>query len=219
MRRALIGLFVVVQLGGCGATTYAPYDQKDAAAPPFERRVFAHVAPELASHPRRCAMVTPGERDGDGALSAAVARSLRRQLADHFERVVGAQESARAASRWGYDADSDSDLRRMAERLGCDAVLRWRALDGAGRFALVWADRRIGLEVELVRAADGLVLWQASHVGVRWAGGAPMSWLALPVAVAHAAQLHQDEDGVSSLIDDVVRRVTATLSVLSSGSP
>jgi hypothetical protein len=219
MQRALIGLLVASQLGACAATTYAPYDQKDAAQPLFERRVYAHVAPELASRPLRCVMVTPGERDGDGALMAAVAASLRRQLADHFERVIAAEESARAAGRWAYDTDSDPDLRRMAERLDCDSALRWRVLDGAERFALVWADRRVGLEVELLRAGDGLVLWQASHVGVRWAGGAPLSWLALPVAVAQAAQLHQDRDGIASLVDDVVRRVTATLSVLPSRSP
>lgn len=220
MRRALIRiggwLVSAALIGGCTATTYAPYDERETATPLFERRVYAHVAAEMAHDMPRCVMIVPADPGLDRGIASRVAGSLGRHLADHFGRVVGSEESTRAAGRMAYDAAGEQEQRALAAGMACDSVLRWRVLDGSGRFAVILADQRFGLEVELVRARDGLALWQASHLGNRWAGGAPLSWLALPLAVAQAVQLHHDDDGFASLIEDVVRRMTATLSVVAS---
>ncbi len=209
--------FIVAALaGGCTATTYRPYDQREAATPLLERRVYAHVSAEIASDLPRCVMIVPADPGLDQSITSRVTGSLRRHLVDHFERVIGSEEAERAAGGMAYEGAGEQEQRALATGMACDSVLRWRVLDGSGRFALIWADQRFGLEVELVRSRDGLALWQASHLGNRWAGGAPLSWLALPIAVAQATQLHNDDDGFTSLIEDVVRRMTATLSVVAS---
>ncbi len=219
MRQALtrIGFcFIAALAEGCTATTYRPYDQRESAASPFERRVYAHVAPEMAQDMPRCVMIVPADPGLEHGIASRVSGSLRRHLADRFERVIGSEETERAAGRMAYDGAGEQEQRALAAGIACGSLLRWRILDGSGRFAVILADQRFGLEIELVRARDGLALWQASHLGNRWAGGAPLSWLALPMAVAQAAQLHHDDDGFASLIEDVVRRMTATLSVVAS---
>ena len=63
----------------------------------------------------------------------------------------------------------------------------------------------------MVRLADRSLLWRARHTGIRADGGLPTSFVSVAVHAALATRFAADQDVEPSLVDDVVRRLTATL--------
>ena len=78
-------------------------------------------------------------------------------------------------------------------------------------YILIWAQRSVGLEVTMRRTSDHVELWKARHQGIRAEGGLPLSPVSMAVSSFNAARFYSDDDVTPSLIDDVVRRLVASL--------
>ena len=115
------------------------------------------------------------------------------------------------AARAGLDLTDPGDRLLFHENAayGHEAVLR--SIRARADFALVWAQLSLGLEAQLSRARDGLVLWKARHTATRSDGGIAISPFGVVSSAVEATALVSDGDQLVSLAADVTRRVIATL--------
>ncbi len=93
----------------------------------------------------------------------------------------------------------------------CPALLRWRVLEAGHDNALVWSRKHISLNAALIRARDGVALWRARSTASRSSGDVPLSLFSLPLGVLRAVAFQGDDDAVASLLDDLARRMLASL--------
>ncbi len=109
------------------------------------------------------------------------------------------------------DPADPGDLRRLAAATHCRTALTWRMIDTGEVFLGVWSERHLDLEATLAPMGDKAPLWRARHAGRRSDGGLPLSPLSVPFVVADVALRHRDSKLDASLVDDVARRLFATL--------
>ena len=207
-------------LGACAAlialaasaactTTYRSYDGTAAAALPWDREIIYDVDPAIYSSAPECVLVAPAAPDSP--LSEIIERALARHLSEKVSRVIGPAERRRAERELALDLSDARDRRHFASASGCGAILEWTVLAAEDDYAVVFSQRRFGMEVALTRPGDGAKLWQAAHVARRADGGLPLSLVSVPLAAFEATRFHQDEDIVASMVEDVARRLFVTL--------
>ena len=63
----------------------------------------------------------------------------------------------------------------------------------------------------MIRSSDDVTLWKARHTASRSDGGLPLSPFSAPLSAFQAASLAGDDDVTPSMVEDVVRRLFATL--------
>ena len=64
---------------------------------------------------------------------------------------------------------------------------------------------------EIFRARDGALLWQSHAEASRSSGDVPLSLYSLPLALVRTAAFQGDDDAVASMLDDLARRILASL--------
>ncbi len=207
--RAGVALIACLAVAGCITTNLVPYDEAGGENPFFERRVAFVVGEAFHRSPPDCAVVLPVAAPPN--VAAMVESALFRYLTGRLSRVVGPLERRRAVRRLAVDLADPDGRRVLAANTRCSAFVRATVTDWGDDNVLVWARRRFGLDVALVRAADGAALWKARHASYRSDGGLPLSPFSVAFSAFEAARFYADGDIAPSLVDDVVRRTVATL--------
>ncbi|OFW42021.1 MAG: hypothetical protein A3J29_00560 [Acidobacteria bacterium RIFCSPLOWO2_12_FULL_67_14b] len=207
----MVALTVAVA-AACSPVRYANEGETGDRTPVLARTVTYTVERAFYSEPPRCVIVMPFDGPGDDRRRGAlVEAAFARHLALKVGRVVDPARRNREARDRALDLDRDGDRRRLARDLGCDALLEGATVAADATFALVWAEVRFGISASLERSEDGRLMWRASHTAERSAGGLPLSVLSLPVDAYSAGRLMNDGDVLPSMVDDVVRRLMASL--------
>ena len=211
-RRSACLAALVLVTAACTEVCYLREGDAGTAGGPLDRTVIYKVDGAFYRSPPRCAVVMPIRwPDADLRLVRQVEDALGRHLTAKVDRVIGPAARDRAARRRVYDLGDAEQRRRLARALGCDTVVEGETRAAESTFALVWARTRFGLAVSLERASDGRSLWRASHTAERSAGGLPLSILGMPKDAFSAGRLMKDGEVFPSMVDDVVRRVMASL--------
>jgi hypothetical protein len=167
-------------------------------------RAFYDDAPQ-------CIVVLAGPVAAGIVAGERIAAALARRLSALVARVIHPAERRRLERALAVDLAHPADARHFAAATQCPAFLRWRIV-GAGRDnVLVWSQKHIRLCAEIIRASDGALLWRAQAKASRNSGDVPLSVLSLPLAVLRAAAFQTDEDAVASMLDDLARRLLASL--------
>lgn len=161
--------------------------------------------------PPRCIIVLAGPTLGSVAAPAHIAAALARQLSGRVERVIHPKERRRRIRDLAVDLDHPDDARHFAAATKCEAFLRWKIYNGGHDNALVWSQKYLQIGAEITRARDGALLWQAHSSASRSSGDVPLSAFALPIGMLRAAAFQNDDDAVASLLDDLARRLLASL--------
>ena len=134
-----------------------------------------------------------------------------RQLSGRVGRVIHPRERRRRVRAMAVDLDHPDDARHYAAATRCGAFLRWKILNAGHDNALVWSQKYLQVGAEITRARDGALLWQARSSASRSSGDVPLSVFSLPLAALRAAAFQDDDDAVASLLDDLARRLLASL--------
>lgn len=215
-RRWIVLLVVGTALGlvaGCsGPTRYTGYEAETNQSEAFGRSVEFEVSRAFYQDPPACAVVMPfaGTATND-PRTVIVEESLARQLSIHLSRVIG----PRARERWvrdlAVDLANERDRKTLARASGCGFLLESAPWGEGAVFALFWTQERVGLEVRLLRARDGVLLWKARHVATRSEGGIPLSPLSAVYNILSVGDFKADGDVPVSLVDDATRRMVQTL--------
>jgi len=155
-------------------------------------------------------MLPYGDKDTPSDSGRGVERALARYLFEKVDRVVGPVARDRVAVLQGVDARSSDGIKIILRHFRCDYVIRSTPIGDSGVYALVWAQARVGLQVQLEHGRRGTVLWRARHVATRSDGGIPLSPLGVVSNMFWAARLKSDGEQFKSLADDAARRIMRT---------
>lgn len=207
---SIAGLAAV--LGACSQTRYAGYGKVPEEANPFSRTVEYEVTGAFYEDPPTCATVLPFAGDGPNDPRAPIVEeSLARQLSARLTRVIGPRMRDRLVRDLAVDLGNPRDRKAFASGARCGAFVESKPWGGEGVFAVFWTQERIGIEVRMVRASDGEVLWRARHVATRSKGGLPLSPISAVYDLVTVGDFKTDRDLPYSLVDDATRRLVATI--------
>ena len=204
----LAGLLVL--LAACVNTSYGSYQAAEAPPTAQERRVDYEISRSLFDNPPDCAMVLPLQGAPSPEQADILERALARQLSERLPRVIGPRERRKLARRYALEPGNPADWPSLTRLTECDSLLDAALTEARDDYALVWAQRSLGLETALIRIADLTVLWRARHKAARSDGGLPLSPLSLAMEGADAARFAADNDVLPSLADDLARRILIT---------
>jgi hypothetical protein len=167
----------------------------------------------LMRDPPACVLILPGRKRPEMPVnSARIDKAVERFLAVRFDRVIAGRHRDEMARHLALDLDNTADRAVFARSTGCQHALAVGVTGGGLSYAVIWAERRLGLELELSRiGAPEHVLWRARDAGARGDGDLPLSPLAVAGAMFRAARLAGDQGQGASLLDDVLRRMMASL--------
>lgn len=217
---------------------YQVHAEFDAAPPrcvailPFELETV-HANPVEASDPNSSPLASFAGGGRQGAASGADTFDNGPDGSDPSEEYIKRQGQAETVRRAFYahlslHGQKDIELRRVdfvlsrmlaAERndlarvgvaLGCDALLIGKVTKfGSGFFGL-YSSVAVGADVRIVRAWDGAVLWDGSHVARSRGGSVPVSPIGVIMSIVNAANNLGGEQ-YKRVTDDLARRLVSTI--------
>ncbi len=161
--------------------------------------------------PPQCVAVLPGPAQTGIVAGERIAAALARQLSSRVARVIHPRERRRLVRDMAVELHHPADARHFAAAVDCPALLRWQVLDASHDNALVWSQKHLSLGAEIIRARDGALLWQATATASRSSGDPPLSLFSLPIAILQVAEFQDNDDTVASMLDDLARRMLASL--------
>jgi hypothetical protein len=165
----------------------------------------------LWADPPACVLVLPADTAAEIGLSPRQAEeALARHLAGRFDRVIGPARRDALIRRLGLVLDHPGDRRRLAARTGCRHAALARFWGGRG-WGVVWSETRIGVDLAILRLADGEHLWLGRDSARRGDGGLPLSPVSAAVAAGLAARAALDRETAASVLDDALRSLLRDL--------
>jgi len=97
----------------------------------------------------------------------------------------------------------------IGKALHCDALLIGEITEYDADFLGLYSQISIGVDLKLIAAKDGTVLWQGHHIAKSHGGGVPITPLDIAVGVYSATENISDEQ-VVRVEDDLFRRLLST---------
>ena len=208
---AVLAIGIVV--AGCAKTNYVGYDKETASVPGVPLRTVAvQVDDAYFSDFPDCTIIMP-TRTAAGLedFKPLVEGALGHHMTKKVSRVVGGTERDLRARQASLEVGRTEDRKGLAEATGCKTLLYSRVVGPGHTYLVVWSQVQIGLEIVMLRAADGQVLWKARHIADRSGGGLPLSPIGLAVDTYASTQFSSDREIAESVVDDAVRRLVRSL--------
>lgn len=212
----LLGLAVAA----CGSPAYVdrsrPGGIADEVPPPIVDAVVFENSPALEAEPPGCVAVLPFTDANAGvppdAETQAELESVRRAFHAHL-----APRNRRVVALWRIDAvlaamsvSRRDDRRALGAVLGCDSLLAGSVTSFGRVFLGLYSRVQVGANVRLIRARDGVVLWQGSHRASSHGGSVPISIPGIAFGVIDAAANMRDEQP-QRVAEDLARRLVGTI--------
>jgi hypothetical protein len=211
-RLKLTAIVILLISAGCTRTQYVALGNENASRISPFRQVGFETAPSLAENFPECTIILKTETGrGLQILGPIVEEALSRHLSRKLARVVDAADRTVFAQRAALDLVHEADIQALSPLTNCSTYLRSRVVGSGKTNLLVWSQIQIGIEVAMVRAVDGVVLWRARHMAQRSDGGVPLTPIGAIVDTYYSARFSSDGEAVISMVDDTVRRLTHSL--------
>jgi len=211
MRRLFLFALIALVLAACKTTSYRSYDASADEVAPLSQDVRFDVADGFYRDSPDCAVVLAAPAGVPANLANIVERAVARNLREKIRHVIDPAARQRAEFELALDLDDPQDAKRFAAIKKCRHFLRIHQAAVEDTYAVLWSERRLTLELALHRARDNAVVWRVAHTASRGDGGLPLSPLGLGSAVLRAGLSSSDVEAVPSLVDDMMRRMFATL--------
>jgi hypothetical protein len=213
LKKTVTVLAIGFVAAACARTSYVGYDKETASVPGIPLRTVAvKVDDAYFSDFPDCTIIMP-TRTAAGLefFKPLVEEALGHHMTKKVSRVIGGTERDIRARRAALEVGRTEDRKELAEATGCKTLLYSRVVGPGHTYLVVWSQVQIGLEVVMLRAADGHVLWKARHIADRSDGGLPLSPIGLAVDTYSSTQFSSDREIAVSVVDDAVRRLVRSL--------
>ena len=201
--RWLVRLALALLLAGCSHPNYVDQGAGQSAGW-IGQDVTFQVFDAFNAVPPHCIAVLPLTA-ADPEQGKIVRQSLLAHLSVQSRRAVRPERVDYVA------AQTKGDLAELGRAIHCDALLWGRVTEYGSHFWLLYSRVAVGVDLELVRAADGAVLWQGQHVAVSHGGAVPLDLVGVAMGVADAVGNVANDEQELRLTDDVARRLVSTL--------
>lgn len=192
-------------------TSYHSYGASKGKPEVFGRRVDFLISSDFYRDPPDCVLVMRAVGTAKNNHRRMIEQSAARHLRGKLKRVIGPDERDVLLRRLALDLNHDGDRKRFARMQSCRHFAKLEIQKIEENYALIWAQRRVGLAMAIYGESRDSPLWKASHNAGRGDGGLPISPLSLGVAAFSAGRLQGDRDMMPSIIEDVFRRMLVSL--------
>ena len=213
LQKAVAVLAIGIVVAACARTDYVEFNRGtgSVAGVPL-RTVAVEVDDAYFSDFPDCTIIMP-TRTAAGLenFKPLVEEALGHHMTKKVSRVVGRTERDLRARQASLEVGRTKDRKGLAEATGCKTLLYSRVIGPGHTNLVVWSQIQIGLEVVMLRAADGHVLWRARHIADRSEGGLPFSPIGIVIDTYSSAQFSSDREIAESVVDDALRRLVRSL--------
>jgi tetratricopeptide (TPR) repeat protein len=201
---------------GCASPSFVDKGKEDASGSrdPFNSVVF-QVHDAYKSSPPNCVAVLPFEtsaKDADEGISVDQTETVRRafyaHLAPQGKRDIELPRINFVLSK--MDEAERTNVMMVGEQLNCGAVVQGHVTEYGSNFYGVYSKVAVGADLKLLRAVDGEVLWEGSHVAQSHGGSVPLSPIGLAMGIYDASNNVREEQ-IYRIIDDLARRLVSTI--------
>ncbi|EME72029.1 hypothetical protein H261_00580 [Paramagnetospirillum caucaseum] len=98
----------------------------------------------------------------------------------------------------------------LAEQIKCGTILEGEITEYGTTFLALYSRVAVGVDLKMVRAADGMVLWEGHHTAASHGGSIPLDPVGVAMGVLDAASNIRDEQ-ILRVTDDLARRLVSTI--------
>lgn len=211
--KAAAALAIGFVAAACARTDYVGFNKGTASAPGFPiRTVAVEVDDAYFGNFPDCTIIMPTRAAaGLENFKPLVEEALGHHMTKKVSRIVNHTERDLRARQNALDILHIQDRGELAKATECPTLLFSRVVGPGHTYLVVWSQVKIGLEVVMVRAEDGHVLWKARHIADRSDGGLPLSPIGIAIDSFSSAQFSSDREIAESVVDDAVRRLIRSL--------
>jgi hypothetical protein len=215
-KHTVVWLSLALLLAGCTTPSYVDKGKGGSAGigNTFNSVIF-EVYEAYKSSPPKCVAVLPFETSGkdvDEDISVDQTETVRRafyaHLAPQGKRDVELPRVNFVLSK--MDEVERANIKKVGERLNCEALVQGQITEYGSNFYGLYSKVAVGANLKLVRAMDGEVLWEGSHVAQSHGGSIPLSPIGLAMGIYDAAN-NVRQERIYSIIDDLARRLVSTI--------
>ncbi|CAA6603781.1 conserved exported hypothetical protein [Rhodospirillaceae bacterium LM-1] len=136
--------------------------------------------------------------------AAKVRLSLYAHLATQSKRQVRLERADHVL------AEVKDDRKALGERLKCNAAIEGEVTEYGSMFLGVYSRVAVGVDLRMIRTADGALLWEGKHVAASHGGNIPMDPVGVAMSVVDAVSNIRDEQ-ILRVTDDLTRRLVSTI--------
>jgi tetratricopeptide (TPR) repeat protein len=207
--RTSIPILLLLALAACSPRYVDDADNKEMPGD-WPRKVVFHVHDAWKAKPPDCVAVMPLglQRPSLPEIDPADAARVRQSLWAHL--ATQAKREVKLARVDHVLAEVKGDRRALGERLKCDAVLEGEITEFGSMFLGLYSRVAVGLDLRMVRASDGALLWEGRHLATSHGGGVPLDPVGVAMGVMDAAGNVGDEQ-MLRVTDDAARRLVSTI--------
>ena len=197
LHKAVTVLAIGFVVAACARTGYVGFDKGTASVSGVPLRTVAvEVDDAYFSDFPDCTIIMP-TRTAAGLenFKPLVEEALGHHMTKKVSRVVGRTERDLRARQASLEVGRTKDRKGLAEATECKTLLYSRVVGPGHTNLVVWSQIQIGLEVVMLRAADGL----------------PLSPIGIVIDAYSSAQFSSDREIAESVVDDALRRLVRSL--------
>ena len=212
-RFALISLCFLIWIlpAACMQTSYSEISDAPQRTNFFDRSVEFKLYREFFQFAPECVVISIRSSHAINPVSLLIARSFERYLRDKIKKVIGLRHAVKLSRKIGVSLDYQEDRIIFANLSKCSFLAEIEIRRIEDTFLLIWANRSIDLNFQLLCLLTGKTLFKSSHTAKRGNGGIPLSAYAMPISLAQAAKVTGDREIFLSLADDAARRMLKPL--------
>ena len=172
---------------------------------------------QFISSPPRCIAILPFENETGITANNSTERLiltdekieqlrwiLYSHLAPHPYQDIELKKVDRALSKFNH-----KQYAAIGKTLRCDALLLGEVTEYDADFLGLYSQISIGVDLKLIAAKDGSVLWQGHHIAKSHGGSVPITPIDIAVGVYSATENISDKQ-VVRVEDDLFRRLLST---------
>jgi len=207
--RSLPVILALLAVTGCASPSYVNQGEGETGVLGINEVVF-QVHDAYTTAPPDCVAIMPltikepSQPKVTPEDSAKVRLSLYAHLATQSKREVRLERIDHVL------AEAKGDRKAVAERIKCAAIMEGEVTEYGTVFLGVYSRVAVGIDLKLVRAADGVVLWEGRHTAASHGGTIPLDPIGVAMGVADAASNVRDEQ-ILRVTDDLARRLVSTI--------
>jgi len=203
-------------LAGCAGPSYIDKGKDGASSSGNDfNNVIFQVHDAYKQSPPDCVAVMPFEtssKDSNEAITVDQTETVRRAFYAHLA-PQGKRDIELPRINFVLSKMSESEqtnLKDVGEKLNCEALVQGQVTEYGSNFYGVYSKVAVGADLKLIRATDGKILWEGSHVAQSHGGSVPLSPIGLAMGIFDASNNVREEQ-IYRIIDDLARRLVSTI--------
>ncbi len=207
--RILPVTLALIAITGCASPSYINKGEGETGWLGMNEVVF-QVNDAYKANPPDCVAIlpltikTPSQPMATPEDAAKVRLSLYAHLATQSKREVRLERIDHVLNQ------VKGDRKALAERIKCGTILEGEITEYGTTFLALYSRVAVGIDLKMVRAADGMVLWEGHHTAASHGGTIPLDPVGVAMGVLDAASNIRDEQ-ILRVTDDLARRLVSTI--------